>query len=536
MDLQWWQKAVIYQIYPRSFKDSTGNGIGDLQGVINKLDYLVTLGIDAIWLSPFYPSPMNDFGYDISDYTNVDPMFGDLQTMDRLIEQAHQRNIKIIIDYVPNHTSDEHDWFIESSSSRDNPKADWYIWKDAKPDGSLPNNWGSVFGGPAWTWNETRQQYYFHQFEPTQPDLNWRNPVVKEAMLDVLRFWMDRGVDGFRMDVVYMIWKHEDMPDQPLIEGSTGRGSVDLYGTQHQIYSMNYDGIHNIMREIRATLDEYGDKVMIGEIWLPLEERLAYHGDDDEFHMPFNFALLGGADFTNPLGWSAEYVQQSVDEYETALQANQWPNYVLGNHDVNRLATRIGEKQARVGTMLLLTLRGTPTLYNGDEIGMINGDITEDLIQDPQGLRLGLKMSRDFCRTPLQWDANPLAGFSPTGTQSTWLPVTHDYKTRNIEAQMEDDTSMWTLTHRLLTMRKNSPTLLAGKQYSIESPAGCFAYIREGDTEKYCIVLNFTSEEQIVAIPAGGEVILSTHLDRQEVISTGKVTLRGDEGLLIHLS
>lgn len=535
MDLKWWQSAVVYQIYPRSFKDADGDGVGDLQGIIDKLDYLLELGINAIWISPFYPSPMKDFGYDIADYTDVDPLFGDLSTFDSLISEAHARNIKIIIDYVPNHSSDAHRWFIESSSSRDNPKADWYIWKDAKPDGGLPNNWGSLFGGVAWTWNENRQQYYFHQFDPAQPDLNWRNPAVKNAMLDVLRFWMERGVDGFRMDVVNMIWKHPDMPDQPIIAGAMGRGEADIYGRQEQIYSMNYEGVHDVMREMRRTLDEYGEKVMIGEIWLPLEERILYHGNDDEFHMPFNFALLDGGDIIKKRDWSAAYVKQSVDEYEAALSNHHWPNYVLGNHDVQRLATRVGQGQARIVAMLLLTLRGTPTIYNGDEIGMVNGDITQELIQDPQGIRLGLNMARDFCRTPLQWDDTSLAGFSPDGTIGTWLPVTYDYQTRNVAAQMDDPKSLWSLYHRLLVYRKQSPALLAGAYVPMDSPAGCFVYARSTENESYWIALNFTGESKTVTLPEAGQIVFSTYLDRAENLSAGEISLRADEGLLVKL-
>ena len=516
-------------------KDTNGDGIGDLQGIIDELDYLVEFGADAIWLSPFYPSPMKDFGYDVADYCDVDPMFGNLEQMDQLIAEAHKRNIRVVVDYVPNHTSDEHEWFIESSSSRDNPKADWYIWKDPKPDGSLPNNWGSIFGGVAWTWNEARQQYYFHQFDPGQPDLNWRNPDVKKAMLDVLRFWMKRGIDGFRMDVVNMIWKHPDMPDQPIIEGATGRGENDLFSTQQQIYSFDYDGIHDVMKELRATLDEFGDRVMIGEIWLPLEKRLAYHGDGDEFHMPFNFGLLAGPDFQR-IQWKSGGIRTAVDNYEAALKDDQWPNYVLGNHDVPRLASRIGESQTRNAAMLLLTLRGTPTLYNGDEIGMINGDITEADVQDPQGIRLGLAATRDVCRTPTQWDDSSFAGFSPDGTESTWLPVTYDYKERNIKAQVADNQSLWSLYHKLIAIRRDSDALLAGKYTSLDSTEGCFVYLREAKNERYCIALNFTDEDKSVTLPSSGTLVLSSMLDDPDSLSDGVVALRPNEGVLVQIS
>ena len=535
----WWQRGIVYQIYPRSFQDTSGNGVGDLEGIIQRLDYLNdgtpdSLGIDSIWISPFFPSPMADFGYDVADYTDVHTMFGDLATFDRLIKEAHARNIKIIIDYVPNHSSIEHPWFTESRSSRDNPKRDWYIWRDAKADGSRPNNWGSVFGGTAWTWDETTQQYYFHQFDPGQPDLNWRNPEVQEAMLEALRFWMRRGVDGFRMDVVYMIWKHPDMPDQPLNPDAVKRGEDDIYGPQIQKYSQNYTGIHDMMRRLRATLDEFGDKVAIGEIWLPLQERMAYYGQDaDEFHMPFNFDLISQADFLNPRAWSAQNVQSVVDDYEAAVPDFGWPNYVLGNHDVPRLASRLGsEAKARVAGMLLLTLRGTPTLYMGDEIGMVNGLITEADIQDPQGLRLGLAHSRDVCRTPVQWDSSAYAGFS---SSETWLPVHPDYTERNVATLSADPASILTLYKRMIWLRKSSEALSIGSYRPLEGVPDCFIFVREHGDEYKLVALNFSDSEQTIPLPHSGQIRLSTHLDREGDSFSDSIQLRPNEGLIADL-
>ncbi len=537
-EFAWWQRGVVYQIYPRSFMDSNNDGIGDLQGVIDRLDTLNdgtenSLGIDAIWLSPFFPSPMKDFGYDVSDYTDVDPMFGDLATFDKLVEEAHKRGIKIIIDYVPNHTSDEHPWFKESRSSRDNPKRDWYIWRDAKPDGSEPNNWGSVFGGSAWEWDEHTQQYYFHQFVPGQPDLNWRNPEVREAMYNVLRFWMDRGVDGFRMDVIYMIWKHPDMPDQPWVEGADGRGEGDIYSRQQQIYSMNYEGIHDIIKQIRGVIDEYPERVMIGEIWLELPERLKYHGENgDEFHMPFNFDFIAEGDFFNSTGWSAEKYRSLVDNYEAAVPAGGWPNYVLGNHDVQRLASRLGsQERARLAALMLLTLRGTPTIYMGEELGMVNGDIKPEQMQDPQGINLGVENTRDVCRTPMQWDRSEYAGFSDV---EPWLPVNETYKERNYAVESNDPRSMLSLYRKLLWVRKQHKSLAVGAYQSLDAPENVYLFERIHGDEKHLIALNFGSEAVTVSLPADGEIVLSSGLDRSGSVS-GEITLVGNEGVLIRV-
>lgn len=533
-NFSWWQTGTIYQIYPRSFKDTTGNGIGDLQGIIDKLDYLQdgtpnALGIDAIWISPFYPSPMADAGYDIANYTDVEPIFGDLATFDRLIEEAHRRGIKVIVDYVPNHTSDEHPWFVESRSSRDNPKRDWYIWRDGKPDGGLPNNWGSMFGGPAWRYDETTGQYYFHQFHYKQPDLNWRNPEVRQAMLDVLRFWLERGVDGFRMDVVYLIWKHPDMPDQPFTSAAaeaSARADGNIFGRQEHPYDMDYDGIHDIMREMRQLLDEYGDTVGIGEMWLPLEQRARYYGNGDELHLPFNFDLI------TEKQWAADRFRSAISAYMDSLPEHGWPNFVLGNHDVHRLATRFGADAARTAAMLLLTLRGTPTLYMGDELGLPNGNIPHDQMQDPQVAILGPESSRDVARTPMQWDDSTHAGFSAT---RPWLPVTPDYTTRNVKSQSSDPTSMLSLYRRLIALRKATPALNQGDFAFLDDlPSGVLGYSRTTDDDTFLILLNFTGDAKSVTISQSARLILSTTLDRDDFIYAGQsITLNAHEGVII---
>lgn len=533
--LSWWQTGVIYQIYPRSFKDMNGDGVGDLQGVIEKLDYLndgstSSLGVDAIWLSPFYPSPMADFGYDVSDYCDVHPMFGDLATFDRLVHAAHQRKIKIIIDFVPNHSSDQHPWFQESRSSRDNPKRDWYLWRDARPDGSPPNNWGSMFGGPAWEWDERTGQYYFHHFLKEQPDLNWRNAGLRQAMMDVLRFWLERGVDGFRMDVVGMILKDPSFRDNPLWpELDPNHAPIDLWGRQQNIYNQDLDEVHEIIRDFRRLLDEYPERCAIGEVWSELPRWVKYYGEGGSgLHLPFNFRLID-------LPWQARRIQGSVDDLEKALPAWGWPNYVLGSHDKDRLATRIGAPQTRLAAMLLLTLRGTPTLYYGDELGLENGIIPPEQIQDPQGLRLGAARSRDYCRTPMQWDDSAYAGFS---TSQPWLPLSADYPERNVSALAHTEHSLLNLYKQLIWLRKRTPALHAGAYQPLETEdPHCFAYLRSDASSRFLVALNFGSMPARLQLPdlQGGTILLSTSLARTGKLPQPQVDLDGKEGLIIEL-
>jgi alpha-glucosidase len=538
LELPWWQRGVVYQIYPRSFLDTSGNGVGDLQGVVEKLDYLndgdpdsgSSLGVDAIWLSPFYPSPMADFGYDVAEYCDVNALFGDLATFDLLLTEAHRRGIKIIIDYVPNHSSNQHAWFVESSSSRDNPKRNWYIWRDPKPDGSLPNNWGSVFGGPAWTWDGPTSQYYFHQFLKEQPDLNWRNPEVRQAMFDVLRFWLDRGVDGFRMDVVGMIMKDPEMRDNPPDPNADPNlPKNDLFRRNLHVYNEDQDDVHQILKEFRVILDEYGDTCGIGEIWYELPRWVKYFGEKgDGLHLPFNFRLL-------ELAWDPVVFRRSVDELDAAVPEFGWPNYVLGNHDRRRLASRIGASQARVAAMLLLTLRGTPTLYYGDELGLENGIITADIMQDPQGINLGIDKTRDQERTPMQWNSQLAAGFS---TAKPWLPVSPDFEQRNVAVQHDDPNSMLNLYRQLLKYRRNSPALEGGAYRSLDvGDEDCFVYLREHREGTRLIALNFTAQPKNLSVPFGdrGELALSTYLDRSEKVSLSELSLRPHEGVIVEV-
>jgi alpha-glucosidase len=534
--LLWWQRGVVYQIYPRSFKDTIGNGVGDLNGIIDKLDYLndgteVSLGVDAIWLSPFYPSPMADFGYDVADYCDVDPLFGDLAAFDRLAAEAHRRGIKIIVDYVPNHTSDQHPWFIESRSSRDNPRRDWYIWRNPETDGSPPNNWGSFFGGPAWTFDERTGQYYLHQFVKEQPELNWRNSEVREAMMDVLRFWMERGVDGFRMDVVGLLIKDAELRDNlPNPDADPNLPPNDIFGRQLQIHSQDQDEVHEIIRDFRRLLDEYGDRCGIGEVWFELPRWITYYGENgDGLHLPFNFRLLHQP-------WQARAMRRSVDELEAALPPFAWPNYVLGSHDFHRLASRFGgPAQARVAAMMLLTLRGTPTLYYGDELGLENGIIPPERVQDPQGVNLGPGRTRDVARTPMQWDGGPNASFSDV---EPWLPVAADCDTRNVAAQSADPASMLNLYRRLLWYRRQSPALYGGSYQPLDGgDDDCFVYLRVAGDERRLVVLNFAGDQRRVSVPGegAGQVVISTHLDREGSESLSGLELRPHEGVIVEL-
>lgn len=536
----WWQRGIVYQIYPRSFMDSNADGVGDLKGIIEKLDYLNdgtpnSLGVGAIWLSPFQRSPMADFGYDVADYCDVDPLFGTLEDFDRLVKEAHKRGMRIIIDYVPNHTSDQHPWFLESRSSRHNPKREWYIWRDPKAGGP-PNNWGSFFGGPAWTFDEKTGQYYLHQFVKGQPELNWRNPEVRAAMMDVLRFWMKRGVDGFRMDVVGLLIKDKDLRDNPINpDADPNLPENDIFSRQFHVYTEDQDEVHDIIKEIRKTLNEFNDRVGIGELWGPMDRWVRYYGKNgDELQLPFNFRLMWQP-------WNAKAMRASVDEMEAALPPFAWPNYVLGNHDQWRMATRFGGlAQARVAGMMLLTLRGTPTFYNGDEIGLENVKIPPEKIQDPQGKNLGADRTRDVCRTPMQWDDSPYAGFS---TVEPWLPVTDDYTTRNVAVESKDPTSMLSFFRRMFWLRNISAALSTGSyrpldvSYINASEENCYVYLRESGAERKLVALNFASSPATIntRLEGKGQVRLSTHADRIDEVDLSEIELRPNEGLVIDL-
>ncbi|GHO93596.1 oligo-1,6-glucosidase [Reticulibacter mediterranei] len=527
MQPSWWQTGVIYQIYPRSFLDTNGDGIGDLPGITKKLDYLQWLGVDILWLSPIFPSPMADFGYDISNYCDIDPLFGTLQELDVLVEQAHRRGLKLVLDFVPNHTSDEHPWFQESRSSRENEKRDWYIWHDPAPDGGPPNNWTSFFGGSAWELDAQTGQYYLHMFDVKQPDLNWHNPQVRQAMYDVLRFWLDRGIDGFRVDVLWLLMKDEQLRDNP-INPDWRPGDLPEQ-RQFRLYNEDQPGVHAIVREMRSVLDTYGERVLIGEIYLPIERLVHYYGESlDEAHLPFNFQL-----FSLP-GWEAAILRQVIDTYESLLPAGAWPNWVLSNHDRPRIATRIGKAQARVAQMLLLTLRGTPTCYYGDELGMENVLVPLEMIHDPQGKEYPA-LSRDHARTPMQWDTSANAGFSSSHV-TPWLPVSEDYRTNNVSVSRKNIRSFLMFTRTLIELRRLLPALKLGSYQSIEQDnPSCFVYQRGYQKERYLVVLNLSDEKQVLSLTGKGRVLLTTYMDFEGTRDLAELYLRGNEGLLIEI-
>ncbi|MEI6948780.1 alpha-amylase family glycosyl hydrolase [Paraflavisolibacter sp. H34] len=526
----WWQTGIIYEVYLRSFQDSTGNGIGDLRGLLGRLDYLQWLGVTAVWVTPFYPSPMKDLGYDVSDYTGVDPAFGTMADMDELLAELHRRGMKLIIDFVPNHTSDQHAWFRESRSSRDNPKRDWYIWKDPKPGGGPPNNWLSVLGGSAWEWDESTGQYYYHAFLKEQPDLNYRNPEVMEAVLDAMRFWLDKGVDGVRIDVMWHMAKDEKFRDNPL--NPDFKPEMPDCDRLLQLFSCDQPEVQELVARFRDLLDQYHERVMLGELYLPVHRILPYYGVGDKgAHLPGNFQML-------LLPWTVDKLGIAVDQFEAALPDSAWPNWVLGNHDRPRLVDRAGVGQARVAALLLLTLRGTPILYYGDEIGMHNVDIPKEEWQDPQGLNMPDKnMSRDPQRTPMQWDSSENAGFT---TGKPWLRMAEDARRNNVTAQQAEKDSLLCFYQRLIRLRQGEPALVLGDYYPVPTEDwSLLAYIRQKEgSVAFLVVLNLTDKPVTFCPQDGrvqGTVVLSTcNGSTAPQLKSGTV-LRPHEGLLARL-
>ena len=525
----WWQRGVVYQIYPRSFQDTNRDGIGDLEGIFRRLEYCAALGIDAIWLSPIYPSPMADFGYDVSDYTGIHPMFGSIAQFDRLVAEMKARGLKLILDFVPNHTSDEHAWFRESRSSRDDPKRDWYLWRDPAPNGGPPNNWLSNFGGSAWELDEKTGQYYYHAFLKEQPDLNWRNPKVREAMHDVLRFWLKRGVDGFRVDVLWHLIKDDRWRDDP--PNPDFRPGAPPHHSLLRLYTTDRPEVQDVIAGLRQVVNEFDDRVLIGEIYLPIERLVAYYGANlDGVHLPFNFQLLR-------CPWNARGIATLVDQYERALPQGGWPNWVLGNHDSPRIASRVGREQARVAAMLLLTLRGTPTLYYGDELGMVDVPIPAGRVQDPFERNLpGRGCGRDPQRTPMQWNARRHAGFSEA---EPWLPVAADSAVVNVEAQEASRTSMLALYRELLELRRVHRALAVGDYVPVAASGDLLAYLRRTEEESFLIALNLGNTPgrlSLESLGLSGRIRLSTKLDRGNEPLRAHLTLRGNEGVIAALA
>ncbi|HEX2753940.1 MAG TPA: alpha-amylase family glycosyl hydrolase [Candidatus Limnocylindrales bacterium] len=524
----WWQRGVVYQIYPLSFQDGNGDGIGDLAGIRSRLDHLVDLGADAIWLSPIHPSPMHDHGYDVADYEDVHPRFGTLAEFDAFVEAVHGRGLKLVLDLVANHTSHLHPWFVESRSSRDNPKRDWYIWRDPAPGGGPPNNWVSYFGS-AWTLDELSGQYYFHQFRAEQPEVNYRNPDVAAAYRDIMRFWLRRGVDGFRADVIALMSKDDrflDEPDDPAYVAT----EMAPYFSRIHLYTRDQPAVHEIIRGMRRTLDEFPDRVLIGELD-PTEHLMEFYGAGDECHLPFNFKLI-----LEP--WDPVVHRRLIDEYDAALPAGAWPNWVIGNHDRDRFVDRFGRRQGRVAQMLVLTLRGTPIYYYGDEIGMPNGAVPPDAwsripeIDPPDPKR----NRAESPRTPMQWTAGPNAGFCPPGVVP-WMPIAAGHETINVEVETRDPTSVLSLVRRLIELRRTSPALAVGAYRSIDPGAdGLLAYERRLADDRFLVVLNYLDEPLEVALPGldgRWTVALSTELDRPDEPADRPLRLRANEGVIL---
>jgi alpha-glucosidase len=482
----WWRDAVVYQVYPRSFQDTGGDGVGDLPGIERRLDHLAWLGVDAVWVSPFYRSPMADFGYDVSNYCDVDPLFGTLGDADRLIAAAHERGIRVLVDWVPNHTSDRHPWFIESRSSRTSPKRGWYHWRDGRGDGP-PNNWRAAFGGRAWTLDERTGQWYLHLFLPQQPDLNWSNPDVVAAMHDVLRFWLDRGVDGFRIDVVHCIGKDPAFADQP-----AELGQIDRVGVQNEPVT------HELIRGFRRLVDGYpGERTTVGEVQLgDLAAVGSFYGAGDELHMVFNFLPLHAP-------WTAAAWSGMVERIQRELPAGAWPTWVLSNHDTPRVRTRLGsDAAARSAALLLLTLRGTPFIYQGDELGLQDAEVPADRRVDPGG--------RDGCRAPMPWDGSPGHGWP--GRQP-WLPWPPEAATRNVEAELGDPGSMLNLYRRLLVARRRSPALRRGELALRTAGEDVLAYERRSGDDRRLVAVNFGDRPAELRLDGAWTVEVATGAD-----------------------
>lgn len=525
--LHWWQTAVIYQIYPRSFKDSNNDGTGDLAGIIEKMNYLQWLGVDCLWISPIYPSPMHDFGYDISDYKGIHPQFGTMEDFDQLMTAAKSHDIKIIMDLVPNHTSIEHPWFEASKSSKNNDKRTWYLWKDPKNGGEVPNNWISEFGGSAWTYDEKTNQYYYHTFLKEQPDLNWRNEEVQEAMWDVMRFWFDKGIDGFRIDVLWYLVKDERFRDNP--PNPDWHEGMQDHDKLIPAFSNDQPFVHDLVEKMRKITDnEYQNKVLIGEIYLPFHKLVTYYNEGKGVHLPYNFSLIAAQ-------WNAEILNMIISEYEGALAEGDWPNWVLGNHDKPRVKSRIPKSQEYNAAMLLLTLRGTPTMYYGDEIGMEDVAIPKERLQDPRAiLEPDIGVGRDPQRTPMQWDDTAFAGFSDN---EPWLPVGPSYTEVNVQKQQEEKASLLWLYKRLLKLRKEEPALHLGEYIPAGVHKNVLAYIRKHENSQFFIALNISDEKNSFTpeFSFTGTVVIASDLQKENIKVQDKVELSPNDGLVIRL-
>jgi len=477
-ELAWWQRGAIYQIYPRSFADSDGDGVGDLRGIAAHLDHLSELAVEAIWLSPIFKSPMADFGYDVSDYCDVDPLFGTLADFDQLVAECHARGIRVVIDWVPNHTSNRHPWFEASRSARDNPKRDWYVWRDGDRP---PNDWASQFQavGPSWTFDEATGQWYLHSFMAEQPDLNWDNPEVEAAMHDVIRFWLDRGVDGLRLDAIHKIAK------DPLLR--------DHFGAPRR-HDEDWETIHERLRGIRRVVDDYEGRMIVGEVALQdLHRIVGYLESGDQLHLAHNFVFV-------ELPWDAEAFRTSIDDFEALADRTAWPAWFLENHDMPRVASRFGAVSARAAAVILYALRGTPFIYQGQELGLPDAEIPPDRVVDVDG--------RDPERAPMPWEAGPGVGFTDG---EPWLPPVADADTLNVRSQAGDPRSALSLFRRLAALRRELPALQGGTQRTVEAGSDVLAWLRD---EQLLVAVNFAAAPQ--PLETAGTILVSSDPDRAE--------------------
>ncbi|MBR0641336.1 alpha-amylase family glycosyl hydrolase [Plastoroseomonas hellenica] len=523
---EWWRHAVIYQVLPSSFQDSNGDGVGDLPGILSRLDHIAALGVTAIWLSPIYPSPMRDGGYDISDFVGVDPSFGTLQDFDRLLAALHARGIRLILDFVPNHSSDRHPWFTESRASRGSQKRDWYVWADPRPDGAPPNNWLSRFGGSAWEFDAATEQYYYHAFLKEQPDLNWRNPALREAMAEVLRFWMRRGVDGFRVDASGVLIEDALLRDDP--PNPTASEQTPPPERQKRVFTDSRPEAIACLAGLRAVTEDFPDRLLAGEADTTTDRAARFYGTPDRpcLQLPLNFGLLDTP-------WNARSVAAAIDQYLNMVPSHGWPCWALGGHDKIRVAERVGARQARVAAMLHMTLPGTAFFYAGDEIGMRQIPVPPERIRDPfEKLVPGYGLGRDPERTPMRWCPAPKAGFT---TGEPWLPIGPEVGTLNVATQAEDPRSMLALYRHLTALRREQPALRGARLEPLRGEDEVVAFRRESEGGAVLVALNLGGSRQSFAFAGESRVLLSTRLDRVDERSSGRMELRPDEGVVLGL-
>ncbi|WP_407157145.1 alpha-amylase family glycosyl hydrolase [Bradyrhizobium sp. STM 3557] len=519
--LHWWQDAVIYEIPLISFQDSDSDGRGDIGGLLKRLDYLQWLGVDAVWLTPIYPTPFRDFGYDISDYCGVDPAYGSSEDFDRLVAGLHGAGIRLIMDLVPNHTAAEHPWFRESCTSRDNPKADWYLWADPAGNGGPPNNWLSRFGGSAWHWHRAREQYYYHSFLPEQPDLNWRNPEVRAAISEVMRYWLERGVDGFRVDASAVLIKDALLRDNPPdVEADANTPPPQRYTP---VFTDDRPETMACIETLRSVIDEYDRKLLCGEVQGKTDRIGHFYGDGrPRLHLPLNFALLDSQ-------WSAFALQATIDAYYNALPEHAWPVWVIGGHDKQRVASKIGHAQARVLAMMLFTLRGTPIFYMGDELGMERVRIPDDRVRDPFAIKVkGFDLGRDPERAPLRWDDSPHGGFTKG---EPWLP--QGRPEFNVKSLRDEPNSILNLYRELMALRRATPCLMRGDYQPIRARDDVLAYRRSLGSEQILVLLNIAGEPRRWDCGGTGLCLLSTDPARQRGPLDRAIQLQGNEGMII---